>query len=41
MYYEKGEYIIPFDGTQLTSGIYFCNFEINNSTIAKKLVILK
>ena len=38
---SEGEYIVPFDGTNLSSGIYFYQLKVGNYIETKKMVFLK
>jgi hypothetical protein len=38
---EAGRYTVPFNGTNLSSGIYFYRLKVNNFTATKKLVLMK
>ncbi len=40
-YRAKGNYTAMFDGTGLSSGIYFCKLKANNYIEIKKLILLK
>jgi len=37
----SGYYEISIDASELTSGLYYCNFEYGNNTISRKIVVLK
>jgi hypothetical protein len=38
---EKGTYNIRFDGSKLSSGIYFCNLTSNKNNSVKKMLLIK
>lgn len=38
---NAGEYIVDFDGSELSSGVYFYKLETNNFTETKKLMLMK
>jgi thermitase len=40
-YYEAGKYVATFDGSKLTSGIYFYRLTTPTATIAKKMMLVK
>ncbi len=40
-YHEAGSYEIPFDGSNLPSGVYFYNLTANGKSLTKKMVLLK
>lgn len=40
-YHESGSYEIPFDGSNLPSGIYFYNLTANGKSLTKKMMLLK
>lgn len=40
-YQENGTYELQFDGKNLTSGVYFCNFYFDNRLYTKKIMLLK
>ncbi len=40
-HYPAGQYEIPFDGTRLPSGTYFCRFETNRASITHSIVLMK
>ena len=40
-YQSSGSYEISFDGTNLTSGVYYYNININDFSATKKMLILK
>jgi hypothetical protein len=39
--HQPGEYIIDFDGSNLTSGIYFLSLETRNQQIVRKMILVK
>jgi len=40
-YYEPGEYLADFDGSGLSSGVYFVKLRVGNSVSTRKTVLLK
>ena len=40
-YYAPGEYFVNFDGSELSSGVYFIRLESGNSVRTAKMVLLK
>jgi len=38
---NAGKYEIPFDGTNLASGVYFCKFEADGYSTVNKMILLK
>ncbi|MBI1938414.1 MAG: T9SS type A sorting domain-containing protein, partial [Ignavibacteriales bacterium] len=40
-YHETGSYEIPFNGSNLPSGVYFYNLTSNGNSITKKMLLLK
>ena len=40
-YHVSGVYSVPFDGSELTSGIYYYQLEIDGQSICKKMLLLK
>ncbi len=40
-HHESGSYEIPFDGSNLPSGIYFYNLTANGKSLTKKMMLLK
>ena len=41
MIQREGKYHIKFDGSDLTSGVYFYELKTSNFTVIKKLILLK
>lgn len=39
--YQPGNYVIEFDGSNLSAGVYFYRMETNNYTKTKKMLLLK
>jgi hypothetical protein len=40
-YLMPGNYKTVFDGSKLSSGIYFCRLSVNNFTSSKRMVLIK
>ncbi|MEW6196983.1 MAG: T9SS type A sorting domain-containing protein, partial [Bacteroidota bacterium] len=40
-YHGAGSYEIPFDGSNLPSGVYFYNLTANGKSLTKKMMLLK
>ncbi len=38
---ERGDYHIPFNGSNLPSGIYLCRLSFNNKTFYKRILLMK
>lgn len=39
--FKPGSYKVDFDGTNLSSGVYFCRIDYNNINLVKKMLLVK